>query len=153
MRLIFNGIQCYNYWYMAIIDPKQALALKNYKDPSSPTFGDLKNSMISAGYSEKSTSAVYTLPPAWLSEGIKQDVEMIKQAEANLRRYNSLKIDIEHKNGIDLAKLQVDVSKFIVKNLAKQKYTDTEDKTPPAVQINIVNYGDEKKVIDAEVVE
>lgn len=143
---------------MAITDPKQSMALKNYTDPTSPTFGDLKNSMLNAGYKENSLTAIYTRPPSWLSENIKQDVDMIKQAEDNLRKYNSVKIDIltsDNKNAIDIARLQVDVSKFIVKTLAKQKYSDTQDVTPPSVQINIVNYSDEKAktATDATIVE
>jgi hypothetical protein len=139
------------------IDPRQAKALSLYKDPSSNSFGNLQESMIQAGYSPNSTRSVYTTTPAWLSENIKQDVDMIKQAESNLRKYNSIKIDIlgDHKNAIDIARLLVDVSKFIVKTLAKQKYSDMEDKTPPAVQINIVNYHDTKpqEATDAVIVD
>lgn len=127
-------------------DPRQTRALINYKDPASETFGNLKQSMIKAGFPITSTNSVYTNTPLWLSESLIQDVDAIKQAESNLRKYNSIKVDImgDNKNAIDIAKLQVDVSKFILKTLAKQKYSDTEDKQLPDVQINIVNYSDTK---------
>lgn len=140
-----------------ILDPRQTKALAYYKDPTSETFADLKNSMIKAGFTPNTSTSVHSQKPAWLTKNLKSDVETIKQAEGNLRKYNSIKVDImgDNKNAIDIAKLQVDVSKFILKTLAKQKYSDNEDKTLPDVQINIVNYNDTKaqEARDATIVE
>lgn len=158
--MVRKGKPWYNIMYMANIvklDPRQIKALALYKDPSSETFGNLKQSMIRAGFKENYSDMITGQNPRWLQEGTRQDVEAIKQAEDNLRKYNSIKVDIldsDNKNAIDIAKLQVDVSKFILKTLAKQKYSDNEDKTLPDVQINIVNYSDVKPpvVTDAEII-
>ncbi len=152
-----NGNQWYNVFMAIPLDPRQAKTIALYKNPNSETFGNLKQSMIRAGYPETSTNSIYTTKPKWLTENITKQVDMIQQAEDNLQRYNSIKVDIEgdDKNAIDIAKLQIDVSKFILKTLGKGKYgTDDNSEKVPDVQINIVNYSDRKqeKPRDAEIV-
>ena len=65
-------------------------------------------------------------------------------------------IKITDKDAIDWARLQVDVSKFVAKTIMSKKYSENKEAEVPNVQINIVNYGDNKKPdtsepIDAEV--
>jgi hypothetical protein len=127
-----------------VLDPRQSLALASYKNPTSPTFGNLKQSLIASGYDDEYANSIAGREPAWLLDGMKSDVQMIQRAERNLNRYNTLDIKLDTKNNIDIAKLQVDVSKFILKTLAKQKYNDGDEVIPASVQINIVNYNKDK---------
>lgn len=135
------------------LDPRQTKALTGYKNPNSPTFGDLKNSMINAGFDEEYAGSVHSRKPEWLTQGIVDDVRLIKRAESNLARYLEVNVDLQNDNGIDLARLQVDVSKFVLKTLAKGKYAEKGEEEAPAVQINIVNYAEKAKdvVQDVEV--
>ena len=139
---------CYNVVMSIVIDPKQSKALQAYKDPTSPTFANLKQSMIQAGYDDNYADTIYDRKPAWLTENIQADIDLIKASENNLRKYATMQIDIDGKNGIDLAKLQVDVSKFIAKTLARKKYSEDKEDTTPAVTINIVNYGEKKDTVE-----
>ena len=138
-----------------ILDRRQALAIKNYKDPTSNTFGNLKRSMILAGYDDGYADSITGNKPEWLTQAIQDDVDMVRASERNLARYATMKIDIDDKNAIDWARLQVDVSKFIAKTLASKKYSDNKEAEVPNVQINIVNYGvkhdDNPEPIDVDV--
>lgn len=136
-----------------LIDPRQALCISYYKNPASETFANLQASAERAGF-EKSYSRTLTAVsrmPEWVSDSLIQDVKMVQRAERNLKKYIELDVKISGKKSIDIAKLQVDVSKFILKTLAKQKYSEDAEHTPPNVQINIVNYADKAKaVVDAD---
>lgn len=141
---------------MNMIDPKKQLAITAYKDPMSDTFGNLKRSMINAGYDEQYAGSITSRNPEWLTEVIQDTVDMVRHAERNLKRYATMTINVDDKNAIDWARLQVDVSKYITKTLASKKYSENKEAEVPNVQINIVNYGDNKKPdtsepIDAEV--
>lgn len=140
---------CYNVLMSIVIDPRQAKALDSYRNPTSPTFANLKQSMIQAGFDDNYADTIYDRKPAWLTENIQADIDLIKASENNLRKYATMQIDLEDKNGIDLAKLQVDVSKFIAKTLARKKYSEDKEDTSPAVTINIVNYGEKKEPVQA----
>lgn len=77
----------------------------------------------------------------WLSLSVERDIERVKRAERNLDNIIDVDIDLNNKQyDIDLVKLQADVSKFVLKTLAKAKYTEDDEPAPPNVQINIVNY-------------
>jgi len=140
---------------MQIIDPRQAKAIQAYQDPTSPTFSNIKQSMILAGYEEQYANSVTGRKPEWLTETIQDTVYMVQASEKNLRRYATMQINIDDKNAVDWARLQVDVSKFIVKTLASKKYSENKEVEVPNIQINIVNYGDKAKEttepIDVEV--
>jgi hypothetical protein len=126
-----------------IIDPKQALCLANYKDPKSPTFANLYQSALLAGYPESYARNITSLKPQWVTENITMDVKRIVQAEKNLDKYNDYNkpiSKIQTKRDIELGKMQVDVSKFILKTQARAKYSEDKEKQAPNVQINIVNY-------------
>jgi len=123
-----------------IIDPRQARTIFNYTNPKSETFANLTQSAIKAGFEYNYAKNLTAHRPDWLTQNIQDDVKLIQRAERNLKRYIELDLKLKGKGNIDLAKLQVDVSKFVLKNLAKQKYSETEDATPPSVQVNIVNY-------------
>lgn len=126
-----------------MIDPRQQLTVKAYTDPLSPTFSNLRRSMRNAGYSDKYSDVILGQPskPEWLTETMQDTVDMVQAAEKNLKRYATMNINVDDKNAIDWARLQVDVSKYITKSLASKKYSDNKDAEIPNVQINIVNYG------------
>ena len=138
-----------------ILDPRQSLAIKNYKDPSSPTFGNLKRSMINAGFDDGYSDSITGNKPEWLTQSIQDDVDVVRAVDGNFKRYATMKIDIDDKNAIDWARLQVDVSKFLAKTLASKKYSENKEQEVPNVQINIVNYGqkptESTEPIDVEV--
>ena len=139
-----------------ILDPKQALTEKYYKDVNSKTFGNMKGSLVRAGYSEKYADSAYGKGILWL-DYVKGSVEMIQKAEKNLRQSSELKINVDNidkmsKNAIDMYKIKLESSKFILKTLAKTKYNDDtkEDKDQGGVTVNILNYKDQKPVIEVE---
>jgi hypothetical protein len=140
---------------MQIIDPRQTKAIQAYQDPTSPTFGNIKGSMINAGYDDEYANSISGRKPAWLTETIQDTVDMVRHAEKNLKRYATMTINVDDKNAIDWARLQVDVSKYITKTLASKKYSENKEAEAPNVQINIVNYGEKPKEttepIDVEV--
>lgn len=138
------------------INPKQALAIENYKNPTSETFGNLKQSMIKAGFSENYADTVTGKGAKWLAESVKRDVLMVKKSEENLYSVLSELIDWSQVKESDKAKLQMAASEFILKSLASKKYKPEEEKQSANVQVNIVNYGSTKPdndIIECEIVE
>jgi hypothetical protein len=127
---------------MQILDPRQGLATTYYTDPSSPTFANVKGSMIRAGYGAGYADSIHGDKPQWLTDVIQDTVEMVRSAERNLKRFATMTINVNDKNAIDWARLQVDVSKYITKTLASKKYSENKEVETPNVQINIVNYGE-----------
>lgn len=129
-----------------ILDPRKTKCLALYKDPTSDTFGNLKKSAIMAGFSVDYADTLFSVRPDWLMDNIMDDVQTIKDAEHNLRKYTSHKLkveDIETKRDIEIAKIQLDASKFVLKTQARVKYNDDEQKAQTNVQVNIINYDDE----------
>lgn len=123
------------------IDPRQALAVTSYKDPKSDTFGNLAGSLRKAGYSATYINSFSGRSPKWLTTNLKDTVNMVQSAERNLKRYAKMTVDLDTPRGVDLAKLQVDVSKFIAKTLAKDKYDENSESNAPEVNVKIVQYG------------
>lgn len=136
-----------------LLDPRQQLALENYTNPKSKTFGNRLRSMMSAGYDEDYCRTLAKGRPQWLSDHLITRVNMIKKAERNLNKFLDIEIDINDPNikreQIDLLKIKNDVSKFVAKTLAKAVYNDGEDeKKTGNFTINITQYkGDNDKVI------
>lgn len=127
-----------------LIDPRKAQAIAYYQDPRSETFANRKQSMIRAGYDEKYADTIAGRAK-WLSESIEKGVEMIKKAESNLNEDLQIEsYDGDGKYNVDKARLRLDATKFVLKTLAKAKYSDSKDDQPPSIQINIVNYNDDK---------
>lgn len=135
------------------LDPRQALAVSNYRDPSSLTFGNLYQSMVKAGFGEAYCTAIYARKPKWLTESVLEDVQLVQKSERNLHTFTSMKINHDRPNHHDLEqmKVQLDASKFVLKTLGKSKYDKREEERDMNVQVNIVNYTDKDKVVDVEV--
>lgn len=127
-----------------VVDARQALAISYYKDPESDTFSNIKRSLMRAGYNERYASSITGQKPRWLTENIQNNVDIIKNAEANLKKYIDLKLTIQdkktNKSNIELAKLQTDVSKFVLKSLASGKYGKTDGAQMAAVNITVNEY-------------
>lgn len=135
-----------------LLDPKKALVISYYSDPNSETFGDAKNSMLRAGYSVANAKDPQKLQ--WLNaHRASFDVNLIKKAEKNLDRIASINIKLENKLGVEVAKLQADVSKFILDRLARSKYGKTEEQKAPEITINIIEPKAPSATRDAEVIE
>ena len=136
-----------------IIDPRQAQCLVFYQDPKSDTFGNLYQSALRAGFLDAYARNISERKPNWLTENVVDTVKMVKRAERNLKKYLEVSVDLtdKSKGNIDVAKLQADVSKFILKTLARKKYSEVEEGNAPSVTVNIIEYGNKSKVIDAVV--
>ena len=64
------------------LKPKQKLAIENWLEPTSDTFGNLYKSCLKAGFSPSYSLNISSSKPLWLSENIDQtilDPEHIKQ--------------------------------------------------------------------------
>jgi len=145
-----------------IKNPLQAKCIKLYTNPESNTFGNLYQSAVESGFKPSYARAITGAKPSWITETLQNTVEMIQASEKNLKRYATIELRLDtpddKKENIDLAKLQVDVSKFIAKTLAKAKYSEEKKHKAQAVQINIIKYNDTEtepsqghKVIDVEI--
>lgn len=136
------------------LDPRQAKAIDYYTRPSSPTFSDLKNSMIKAGFGEKYADTIHTDKPKWLTDNLVTTVETISKAEKNLKETIDRGIDMKPETKIDMEmnKMTMGATQFALKTLAREKYDAENEKADTNVQINIVNYNDKKDdddVVDA----
>lgn len=138
-----------------LLDPRKALALDYYSDPASETFSNARQSMLKAGYSEASAKDVQKLD--WFNaHRATFHVNLIKKAERNLDRIASIQVKLDkasNKAEIEIAKLQADISKFVVDRLARAKYGKNEEIKPPEVTINIVSPKAPSATRDAEVIE
>lgn len=113
-------------------DPRQAVFLSYYLDRDSETFANALQSGIKAGFSEKYSENLTSQLPTWLREKL-GDESIICQAEKNLKNFLS---DAE-----DDKKIKSDMTKFALKGLAKQKYSERiENEIKGDININVVNY-------------
>jgi hypothetical protein len=138
----------------ALLDPRKANVIAYYQNPTSETFGNLTQSMKKAGYGDAYIKNVTKSKLKWLNENTQRTVEMITASEDTLNHYTSLKINLNKKldkGEIEKAKLKLDASKFILKTLARQKYTEDKEKEKQNININITRYGDDE-IKEAEVV-
>jgi hypothetical protein len=126
-----------------LIDPRHTLTLSYYKNPASETFGNFTQSAMRAGYDEATAKSLIARKPDWLLNSIKRDVQLIQKAEYALNKYASIKVDLNKDRDVhtrEVAKMQIDVVKFILKTLARKKYKETDDNEIPQIQINVINY-------------
>jgi hypothetical protein len=136
-----------------LIDPRQSATLAGYKDPKSETFANLYRSALKAGYDDKYASNLSAMRPTWLMDNIVADVKAVVTAENNLRELNEYKLPpskIKTKRDVELGKMKVDVSKFILKTQARSKYSEDKELATPNVQINIVNYNEKPQNAQGE---
>lgn len=129
-------------------DPRQALATSYYKDPSSDSFANLKQSMIKAGYSAVYADNMYSKDIAWINQA-RNTVEMVESSERQLKKVLERPIDFnnESKFNADMIKTTLNASMFVLKTLARSKYEPESEKSDTNIQVNIVRQG---KTIDVE---
>ena len=68
------------------LDPKQARFVQNYLDPMSPTYANIYQSGLSAGYSPSYSQSIMALNPKWIQDlkdkVIPSEVEIIQGIKA-----------------------------------------------------------------------
>lgn len=101
-------------------DPRQLLFLKHYFDQKSETFSNAYKSALAAGYAENYAVNIRNVMPDWLVESI-EDTQLLKQAQKNLRNFLS---DAE-----DDKKVKADMTKFTLKTLGKDKFSERQELT------------------------
>lgn len=122
---------------------RQKNFIKQYANPKSPTHGNKVATARAVGMSPDYVKGITVENKKWFREGLNaMDIDMLSKAEKNLQKYLNVEIDLHDKEHIDIAKLQLDVSKFILKHLGGNKYNEDKKPAPPAVQIQYINYGD-----------
>ncbi len=94
-----------------LLDPRQALFLEYYLKPQSPTFSNIYQSAIKAGYSDEYAQNMRAKTLEWVSEnvGTVTKDELVTKAKRNLDKL----LDSQDE------KIQADITKFVAK-------TDTE---------------------------
>lgn len=118
-------------------DPRQIDFLKFFLDKESKTFANALQSGLKAGYSQEYSENLLHLLPKWLSESI-ADEDIINIAEDNLREF------LLEKEGDQ--RIKADMTKFALKGLAKQKYSERiEQQQSGEVIIKTINYGEQSK--------
>lgn len=76
-----------NQW---VADPRQQLFLAYYKDPTSKTFSNARQSALRAGFEEEYADNILGLMPTWLSEAIGGTSPLLMKAERNLEEFLEL---------------------------------------------------------------
>ncbi len=104
-------------------DPRQSLFLQYYLDPESETFSNAKQSALKAGYEEEYAKRITVDMPEWLSEKL-SDVQIIQQAEKNLREF----LELEPEDRTD-KRIKSDITKFALERLNKRKYSQRREHT------------------------
>jgi hypothetical protein len=134
------------------LDPRRALALEYYTDPTSETFSDAKNSLQRAGFSDSYSLQSTNLK--WLqAHRAQHTIDTIKLAEDKLTRYLKIDVALDSKLNVDIAKLQADLLKFALDRLANKKYGKGTEQVAPAITVNIVAPKAPSATRDAQVVE
>jgi hypothetical protein len=135
-----------------LLDPRKALALEYYCDPTSETFGVAHSSMIKAGFSHGTAKDPQKLQ--WFQAHRAQyDVDIIGLSEKKLKTYLEIDVELNSKLNVDIAKLQADLLKFALDRLANKKYGKGTEQEAPAITVNIVAPKAPHATRDAQVVE
>ena len=116
-------------------DPRQALFLKYYFDRKSKTFANAYQSAVKAGFTSEYGKAIKSIMPDWLSETIK-DKNIIKKAERNLNEFLDDDTD---------KKIKADMTKFTLKGLQKNKWSERTDLTTKGEKITPIFGGQSNK--------
>jgi hypothetical protein len=112
-----------------LLSPQQEKFLSNYKNPSSPLFGNAYRSALDAGYGEEYAKTILSQMPSWLSENI-NDGDMLEKAEKALLEAISLEIrDANDKVDPAIARIKADVSKFVAETVGRAKYSKRTEHT------------------------
>lgn len=102
-----------------LADPRQALFLEHYLNPTSPTFSNALQSALKAGYTQEYSENLTGQMPDWLSEKL-GDLQLLSIAENNLRELLQQGEDI---------KVKADITKFVAETIGKSKYSKRKELT------------------------
>lgn len=110
------------------VNVRATMFKRAYVDVNSPTFCNITQSALKAGYSQEYAENLSHLNPKWYQE-FKEDAEvmraeMLKKAERNLNRV----LDITPEDATD-KKLQQDASKFVSERIGKDAYSTRKELT------------------------
>lgn len=100
-------------------DPRQSLFLQYYLDRDSETFSNGLQSALKAGYELEYAKVIIANMPDWLSEKL-NDEETAQQAERNLKKFL---------NDDGNPSIQADMTKFTLKGLRKEKFSERQELT------------------------
>jgi len=115
------------------MNPQRVLFKEFYCNPESETFSNAQQSAIKAGYSEEYAKSITGKGNEWMAE-IVRDQEIISLAENNLKELLEQDED---------KKVKADMTKFTLKGLKKEKYSERQELTGADgkdLQIEVVNY-------------
>ncbi len=139
---------------LEILDPRQTRALTLYSDPSSPTFGNLKQSCISAGFSATYADNITNFMPDWLSGFMGQHSIKLAKVERNIDKFLDLEtaehvvgehgpayLDAEKtkplmKENPRMLELQLKMTQFVAERLDRKNY-GKDDKVNIGFSFNI----------------
>lgn len=118
-----------------IADPRRRKFASGYMDPESKTYGNAKQSMLAAGFSEDYACNVTALKPRWFTDIICQD-DIVSMAMANLKEDVSMSIFTKRRVGKtiiesfdkDAGKHRREMTQFALRNLHK-KFTQSGNDT------------------------
>lgn len=101
-----------NQWDKTLT-PRQILFLKNYLNPSSPTFSNALQSAIKSGFSKEYSRQIASIKNEWITESIRQE-DLLSKAESNLQEFLASNED---------KKIKADITKFVAERVGKAKYS------------------------------
>ena len=108
-----------------ILSPKQIEFFKHFLDKKSPTFSNITQSAIKAGYSESFAKNLTSIMPKWLSETI-GDEKIIKKAEKNLEMALDGLLDDPERGKREI---QYKATEFSLRTLKREKYSERKEHT------------------------
>jgi len=118
-------------------DPRQALFLSHYLDPSSDTFSNAMQSALLAGYSQEYAENIKSLMPQWLSDSI-EDLYIASEAQSNIRL--AVAGDPEQIVKEFGKNVKWEATTLAAKGLMKQKYSERSEITGKDGQPLVVTF-------------
>jgi hypothetical protein len=143
-------------------DPRQALFLSYFMDPTSETFANCLQSGIRAGFSQQYAESLTGTMPKWLHESLESNeyTDMLTQAKRNMREILSLDHVVDamgpfgplinkktkkpfKRISTSILKIKADATEFALESLDKKNF-GKQTKIGIAVQFNNVHTDKER---------
>lgn len=123
------------------LDPRQKLCWENYVNPKSPTFGNVTQSALAAGYEESYSDTISQ--SEWFCDKMWK-LNATFTSEKKIRELLELPLlDQGGKVDVGVARIQADLAKFMASTLGKDEGYSTKqelDHTSKGEQISGFNY-------------
>jgi len=107
-----------------ILLPQRKLFLDYWLDPKSPTFSNVLQSALKAGFKQEYAESLSYKMPKWLSEAV-GDTKLMELTNKNLEEALQGGMDEAGKS----QKIKWDSTKFVAKGLQKDKWSDRHEHT------------------------